>query len=190
MGVKSVLSYSVVGHVAQGDDRHPLVMGHVRTNHGHLSPFRQPRRGVVECFVEAVVASGSGLLETGQVLHGGSRFHHGREGGGVGSHDHVFAQAALEPQSGHAETRVLIGELHVADVVGRFRDPPRDSSLRAVTDLAPHDEPAGEVKKALGGLPHHDKRHQVFEHGPRPGDEGRTASHRCESPAEEKPVPR
>ena len=189
LGVKAPPGHAVVNHVPQGDDGHSLVVGHVGPDHGHPVALRQPRRRVVEGLVEAVRAPGPGLLEADEVLHRVLWVDHGREGGGVGRDDHVLAEPPLESQTGNAEIRVLIRQVHVANVVGRLGDPPRDLAVLAVPDLIPHHQPAGEVEQAVGGLPHHEQRHQVLEHRPRPGDEGRAAAHRRQRPAEPEPVP-
>jgi hypothetical protein len=73
--------------------------------------------------------------------------------------------------------------------VGRLGDPPRNRPLRAVPDLARHHETAAEIQQAARGLPHHEKRHEVLEHGARPGDEGCTSPHWSQGPAQQEPVP-
>ncbi len=145
MGVEAPAGQAVVNHVAQRDEDHPLMVGHVCPDHGHPGLLRQPRGGVVERFVETIGAQRFGLLEAGEVAQGRPGIYHGREGSGVRSHHHVLEQPPLESQAGHAESRVLIRELQVAKVVARFRDPPRDSPLRAVADLASHYEAAAQI---------------------------------------------
>ena len=65
------------------------------------------------------------------------------ERGRIGRDDGVLAQAALQPEAGHAEVRILVGELQVAGVVGGFRNAPGQAERRAIGDLPPHDQPAG-----------------------------------------------
>ena len=40
MGVKTSPGETIVNHVAQGNDGHPLVMGHVCPDHGDLGLLR------------------------------------------------------------------------------------------------------------------------------------------------------
>ena len=94
----------------------------------------------------------------------------------------------LQPEAGHAEVRVLVGELEIARVVGRLRDAPRHAALGAVRDLPAHDEPAGLLEQAAGRRAHHQRRHQVLEHRSRPRDERRAARHRRQRAAEAEPV--
>ena len=127
-------------------------------------------------------------FEPREVVERGLGIQHRGERGRVGSDHDVLEQPALEPETGNAEVRVLIGELHVAHVVSRFGDAPGHGALLAVLDLARNHEPAGEIQQAAGGLPHHEQRHQVLEHGTGPRDEGGTAPHGRERPAEQEPV--
>jgi hypothetical protein len=190
MGVKALPRQTVVNDVAQGNERHALVMSHVAPHDGHLGLLGQLRRGVVERLVEPVGASAPGPLQAGEVVQRRPGIQHGGERGGVGSHHDVLEQPSLEPQARHPEVRVLIGELDVAQVVARFGDTPRDRSLPAVLDLARHHETAGEIQQAPAGLTHHEKRHQVLEHGARPRDEGGAAPHRREVATQQEPVAR
>ncbi len=51
---------------------------------------------------------------------------------GVGRDDQVLGEPALEAEAGHAEVRVLVGQLEVARVVGRLGDAPGHAALGAV----------------------------------------------------------
>ena len=63
--------------------------------------------------------------------------------GRIGRDDGVRAEAALQAEAGHAEIRVLVGELQVAGVVGGLRDAPGHAELGAIVDLPRDDEPVG-----------------------------------------------
>jgi hypothetical protein len=188
MRIKTLPDQPVAQHVPQRDESHPLVMRHVGADHDRAGFLRQPRGCVIERFVEPVSSPRSSLLEADEVCQGGSGVDHGRERGSVRSHHHVLEQPALEPQAGYAKRGVLIRELRVAYVVGRFGDSPWDPPLRAVADLAPDHETAREIQQALRGLRHHEKRHEVLEHGPGPRDQGRAVADRRERSAEMEPV--
>ena len=118
------------------------------------------------------------------------RLDHRRQRGRVRRDDDVLAQAALESQPGHAEARVLVGELQVAGIVGGLRDAPRHAQLLAEGLLAPHDQPAGFLEQAAGRGTHDEGRHQVLEHGSRPRHERRAAVNGGHGAPEAEPVTR
>ena len=93
-------------------------------------PSGSADRRVVERFVEAVAAARAGCREALEVARSRLRIDHGRERGGIGRDDGVLAQAALQAEAGHAEVRILIGELQVARVVGGFRNAPGHAERR------------------------------------------------------------
>ena len=108
----------------------------------------------------------------------------------VGGDDGVLAQAAFEPQARHAEVRVLVGELQIARVVGGFGNAPGNAELDAILDLSLHDQAIGLLQQAAGRRAHDQRRHEVFEHRARPGDERRACSDRRDRAPEPKPVAR
>ena len=101
-----------------------------------LSPSGK-RAGVKsERLVEAIATARAERGEAREILRRGLRIDHGREPGGVGSDDNVLAEAALQAQAGHAEVRILVGELEVAGVVGGLRNAPRNAEHGAVARSA------------------------------------------------------
>src|ERR1039458_8683454 len=82
-------------------------------------------------------------------MRGGFRIHHRRQRRSVGCYHRVLAKPPLQPESGHPEVRVLIGELEVARGVCGFRDKPRHSKHGAVLHLPANNQPAGLLEQAL-----------------------------------------
>ena len=109
VGVKALDHHAVVEDVADGHQRHPLMMSHVAVDDCHGRPFRQPPLGVVESLTKAVTPPGTGGTEPGEVPDRRLRLDHRREGGCIGGHDQVLAEPAFQAETGHPEARVLIG---------------------------------------------------------------------------------
>src|SRR5579863_4500066 len=107
------------------------MVGEVSPHRGDGFAFGQARACIIKGFVETIRAPSARLFEPGKVLHGSSWVNHRRKRSGVRSDDDIFAEAALEPQSGHAKARILISEIEIARIVCRFRLPPGHMSLRA-----------------------------------------------------------
>ncbi len=175
-------------HVGQGDDRHPLVMGHVRLHDFELDALGKPRRRVVDRFVEAVSPERADGGEPPEVLARGRGVDHGGERRGVGRHDEILGEPALQAEADDAEVRVLVGEVHVARVVSRFRDSPGNAALLPVLNLPPHREAVRVLEEAPGRRLEHEVGHQVLEHRPGPGEQRRAAADRAQGTAEVKPV--
>ena len=188
LGVEPLAHDPVVEHVSQGDEGHALVVGHVGAHDRHRRAVRHPRRGVVEGLVEAVGPERPHRGERGEVPRRRDRVDHRGERGRVGGHHQVLAQAALEAEARHAEVRVLVGEIQIADVVGRLGDAPRHAVVGAVADLALDHEPARVLEEAADGGLHHERGHQVLEHRARPGHQDRAEPDRGHLAAEVEPV--
>ena len=73
-------------------------------------------------------------------------------------------QAPFQPEAGHAEVGILIGQFEIARVVRGFGNAPRQPELRAVLDLTTHHEPIGLIEQTSGRRAHDERRHQIFEH--------------------------
>ncbi len=174
--------------VRQRQQAHALVMRHERLHQRGRLAQRQPGRGVVDRFVEAIAARGAGFGQPLQISGRGRRRHHQCQRGGVWRDHHVFAKAAFEPQPGHAESAVLIGEVRVQRVVAGFGDAPRHAELVAVFDLARHRGAAGLVEQGAFVAGHHQGRHQVFEHRAGPRQQHRLAAAGGQQATERKPV--
>ena len=177
-----------VEDVRDGDEQHALVMRHVGAHHRDPGPLRKPGPGVVEGLVETVGAVGAGFPEPAEVLRSRRGIDHGRQSGRVRGDDHILAEAAPEPETRHAEVRVLIGLLEIARIVPRLRDAPGHAALGAVRDLSADHEPAALLQQASRGRAHHERGHQILEHRPRPGHEGGVLLHGGERPPQSEPV--
>ncbi len=67
----------IVQHVRDRHQRHALMMRHVRPYDGYLFPFRYPRGGVIQGFVEPISSSRPHLGQSRQSLRGCNRIDHG-----------------------------------------------------------------------------------------------------------------
>src|SRR5271168_4619754 len=110
-------------------------MSHESPDHGDVLAFRQTAAGVIERFVESVASGGSGARQPRKIQHGGGWIDHCGKSRSVRRDYQVFTEPALQPQAGNAEARVLIGEIHVARVEGRFGYSPGNTALLSVFDL-------------------------------------------------------
>ena len=108
VGVEALDHRAVVDDVAERDQRHPLVVGHVALDHGDRRSVGEPARRVVERLAEPVPAARAGLVEPVEVPDRGLGLDHRRQRGRVRRDDHVLAEPALEAEAGHAEARVLV----------------------------------------------------------------------------------
>ena len=152
--------------------------------------FRNARLGVVERFVKPVSAAAALLRDTFQILHGERRIDHRGQCGGVGCDDQILTQSAFQPQTRHAETRILVGEIDVAGVESRFRNSPRHAAFGTVFDLPEHHLLVRLAQHAFVGRAHHQGRHQVFEHRTGPGNQRRSTAHRRQRAAQPEPMRR
>jgi len=146
--VETVLHRSVVQDIRDRDQRHALMMRHVGANDRDVLALRQPRRGVIERFVVAERSASTRRGEASEIHGGRGGIDHRRQRRGVRCYHHFVAEPAFESQSGHAEVRVLVSELEIADVVRRLGHPPL----------------ARLPQQAAGGRAHDQFRHQVLEH--------------------------
>ena len=121
---------AVQQRVGDGDDGHALMVRHVGAHDRDVCALRQPARRVVERLVEAVAAARADAGEPREIARRRRRIDHGRERRRVGRDHGILAQAALQPEAGNAEIRVLVGELQVAGVVGGFRNAPGQAERR------------------------------------------------------------
>ena len=174
--------------IGDRDDRHALVMRHEGPHHGHRLPGRNPARRVVQRLVEAIAALAAGRRKPHEVADRRPGIDHRRQRGGVGSDHDVGVQAALQAQTRDAKVGILVGVLHVAHVVGRFRHAPGHVMLPAEADLAPHDQAAGVLQQAAVRRAHHQGGHQVLEHRSRPGHQHGAPRHGCDGAAEPEPL--
>ncbi len=130
---------SVEEGVGDGDDAHALMVGHEGAHDRRPLTFGHARWGEVDRFIESIAAARAEGVEGVEIAHGGVRIDHGGERRGVGRDHEVVSQAPLEAESWDAEVGVLVGELHVAGIVGGFGDSPGRVVRSAVVDLPAHD---------------------------------------------------
>ena len=171
LGVESLAHPTVEEHVGQGDDRHPLVVRHVGADHRHLRAFGQALAGVIERFVEAVGPEAAGPRELAEVAGRRRGIDHRGQRRRVGRDHQIVTEPALEAEPGHAEARVLVGEVEIAHVVSGFRDAPGHAAPLPVGDLTLHGQTARLLQQAAVRLPHDEPGHQILEHRARPRDQ-------------------
>ena len=168
LAVEARPHHPVIQNVGYGHDGHALMMGHVAAHHRHLGVLGQPRAGEIERLVESIGAARAHRREARVIRAGGLRVHHGRQPRRVGRDHKIVGEAAFEPESGHAEIRVLIGEFAVAGVIGGFRNAPRNAFHGPIGLLAPDHGPVRLLEQAAGRRAHHQRGHEIFEHGAGP----------------------
>ena len=176
--------------IGDGDDRHALVMRHEGAHHSDRLAVRNPGRREVQRLVEAKPPARADHRKPGQVAYGRLRIDHGRQGGGIGRHHGVGAQAALQTQPWYAEVRILIGVFDVADVVGGFRQPPGYAAFGAEIDLALHDLLVRLLQQAASRRAHDQGRHQILEHRSGPGHQRGATLDGGDGAAKPKPLTR
>ena len=174
--------------VADRDNRHALMMRHIGTDDGAACPSGHTGRRIVDRLVEAVAPARACL---GKQLQIGARrggIDHRGERCRIGGDDDVLAQPALQPQAGHPEIGILVGQLQIARIIGRFRNTPGHVQRLRVFDLPLHAQARGLSEQAAGRRAHDERGHQILEHRAGPGDERRAAGDRRHGAAEPEPV--
>ncbi|MNP34767.1 hypothetical protein D3C76_1280740 [compost metagenome] len=68
-------------------------------------------------------------------MAGGSGLHHQGQCAGIGRDHPLFTQATFKAKPRYAERPVLVIEMGVQRIVGRFRDPPGQARQPAMFDL-------------------------------------------------------
>ena len=164
-------------HVAMDDDP------------GRAPGFGPPR--IVDRFVVAVVAEQRRVAEGGeppQILHGGGRRHAESERGGIRRHDQIIFLPSLQCQGRHAKGPVLIDVVPVDRAEGGFRDAPRHFALPGIGNLAAHGVVTGVIEQRIFVRLGEQKRHQIFEHRPVPGEKWQPPIGGAEGPAQSPPM--
>jgi hypothetical protein len=186
--MKTRAHLAIVQSVGDGDDGHALVMGHEIAHDGNVFVIGKPRAREIERLVKTVAAERAQRGETGVIALRAVRVHHRRERRRVRRDHHIFGEAAFQAEAGNTEIGILISELHVAGVVGRFGNAPRNTQRAPVSLLALHHQAAGLFQQAADRRAHHQRWHQVFEHRTGPGNQRRAAAQRRRGAAEANPV--
>ncbi len=179
---------AIVKGIRNGNDSHALVMGHEAAYDDEGLAIGQPRSGKIDGFVEAVATAGSHLRQAFEVQPRTVRLHHGGKTRCIGRYHHILRESPLQTEPWNAEVGILVGEFDVPGIVGRLRDAPRNAQRPPIRPLPLHRQTTGLLEQAADRRAHHQRRHQILEHGSGPGDQRRSASDRCRGPAEVKPV--
>ena len=189
IGVKPALHRLSVERVVERDQRHPLVMRHVGFDQDAPPARGQVRLGEVDGLVEAEGPKSALLGERAEVLRGKIGAHQRGEAGRVWRDDAVLSEPGLQPQAGHSERAILVGQPHVHEVVGRLRDPPRRAELAAILELAREDRVVRLGQQRVGIRPGDEERHQILEHRATPREErALTRGGGCERAPQPKPL--
>ena len=164
------------------------MVGHKDRQYGRVFAARQTHGRAVHGLVHAEAAGRPLRGQLAQVATGGLGREHEGHDRGVGSDDHVLAQAGFETQARHAERAVLVIKVGIQGVVTRFGYAPGHAVVAAVLELAAHGPPAGALQQRAGITGHDQGGHKVFEHGARPRKQHGVAVHAGEQPAQRKPA--
>ena len=188
LGVKPRPHLGVERGIGDGDDGHALMVGHESAHDGALFAFRHTCRGVIQRLVKAVTAERADAGEALQIGARRRRIDHGRQAGRIRRDDEIVGQSAFQPEAGNAEVGILVGQFQIARIIGRFRNAPGQTLLVRKGDLSPHGQAACRFEQTSRRRPHDQRRHQIFEHRSRPGDQRGAMSDRGRRAAKLKPV--
>src|SRR3569832_2394293 len=115
---------------------------------------------VVAGLVEPVFAEKSLVRERLQIRAGRTRGDDERERGRIRGDHEVVREAALEPETRHAEGAVLIVLVQGGEVVARLGDAPGHAALAAVFDLARDRRLEGLIEERVLVTRHQQLRHE------------------------------
>ena len=188
LGMKPRPHRAVQHGVGNGHNRHALMMRHEGVDYRDAFALRKARRRVVQSLVEPVGALRADLSQTLQIGDRRPRIDHRSQSGCVGRYDSVFTKAALQPKARNPEIGVLIGQFQIARVIGGFGYAPGQREFCGVGDLPAHGQSVRLLKQAARRGSHHERGHQIFKHGSRPGDQGGAARDRSGGAAQAEPV--
>ena len=179
---------AVEDRVGDPGDRHALMMRHEGADESEALAFRNPRGGEVHRLIESKPAPGAQCRQTFEVCGRGRGINHCGQPGRIRRDDAIFAEAPFQSEARHAKIGILIGQFQIARIVGGLGNPPRQPEFFAVFDLTAHDEPICLLQQTPRGRAHDERRHEVLEHGTRPGDQGRAVGNRRSGATEPEPV--
>ena len=182
------LHWSVEQQIGKRQQAHSGMMCH-DLSHGYaVRARRQPRRCVIDCFIESVCSRASIMRQSFQVFARRFRSHHQSERCGVRGDDKIFGEASLESQSRNTKGAILVVESPIDHVVARFRNAPRHSALTTVIDLSTHNGAARLIEQRAFICGHDKHRHQILEHRTAPAQQSRCATGAGQQSAKCKPV--
>ena len=163
-GMEFLTHFAVLHGIENGHDGHSLVVGKIGPHDGHGLALAQPRRSVVQGFIEAIVSARAFARQPLVVLRGRARRNHGRQPRGIGGNDRVVGEAPLQAKPRHAEVRVLVGEFNITGGESGFGYAPWNTKKIGVGDLALDHQPGGLIKQSGTRSAHDQRRHEVFKH--------------------------
>ena len=164
-------------------------MGHVGADEREPSAMDLPCGRKVQGLVEAIAPARSQGGQRAEVRARRYRSHLAGQRRGVGGDDFLCHWRAAQCQAGHSLGGVLVGQRLVARRIGAFRHAPGNAQALGKSHLFAQCAAVGLVQRAARWLHCHQRRHQVLEHGPRPGPQNRVAAMGEERPAQRLPVP-
>lgn len=165
-----------------------MVVGIIVVNHRADLAVRHACRREVHRIVETILAKRAKLAQLVEVFQCTVRVILAGEDRGVRRDHRILAEAALEAKRRYAEVGVLVVHVVIAGVECRFGNAPRRAETAAVVHLFLDDQIVGLIEDAALTLLHDQRRHQIFEHRARPGDQGTLRTDRHDLAAETVPV--
>ena len=140
------------------------MVGHIGVHHHLGLATALAGRRVVDGFEKAELAESALPGQALQILAGGLGSHHQRQRRSIGGDDQILGQTAFQAKTRHAESAVLVIQVHIDGVVARFRNSPGHAALAAILDLPGNRCLAGLVEQRIVVARHDQHRHQVLEH--------------------------
>ena len=138
-GMKALAHAAVVEGIADADQHHRLMVGHIGFDDCKSRCVRQAGAREIERFVPAVDAPAAHSGHLSEVCRRRPGIDHRTEAAGIRRDHQVVAKPALVAEIGDAEAGILISLLGVANVVFGFRNSPRHTALGGVIPLPPDD---------------------------------------------------
>ena len=146
-----------VQSIIERNEAHADVMRHRRAD-DRVHRVRVGAR-IVDRIVKAELAQRPFALEAREIRERLARVDREREHGCVGRDDDIIREPALERQVGYPKRTILIGIMAIAQVVRRFRDPPRHAARARVGNVPPHGRAVGLVEQRVRRRRHHQNGH-------------------------------
>src|ERR1700720_1598562 len=103
--------HSIAQGVRKCHERHSLMVCHESSYHLDIQAFRQPATCIVDRFVETVGSQAACTRESCKVFHRRRWIDHGCKRSGVRCDYEILAEAALQSETRHSKTRVLVREI-------------------------------------------------------------------------------
>ena len=182
------LRRTVKQHVGQCHDAHALVVRHEGLHADERTALDLPLGRVVQRLDKAHVAARLQALKPTQIFDSAAGIEHGRQHTGIGRNHQFIGRRAAQGQSRHALRGVLVGQRVVARRIRRLGNAPGHAVLARKRLLLLHCRARGALQRTADRLGHHQCRHQVLKHRPRPRAQADTAVNGIKRPAQGRPV--